>query len=131
MRCCSGLLTQFCVEMWTRQGVKHPGTGEPSISSGVRDILMFSMLKNLLLLLLLLLGDLSRVPGARVFDARANPHFDSTFGLGCKTEGLRVHFHPDLAGPHQGFYWCQPDEEENSSLALTTEIVSSSGVPVS
>ena len=28
--------------MWARLGVKHPGTGEPSI--GVRDILMFSML---------------------------------------------------------------------------------------
>jgi hypothetical protein len=41
--------------MWARLGVKHPGTraGEPSI--GVRDILMFSMLINLLLLLLLLL----------------------------------------------------------------------------
>ena len=34
----------------SRPGVKHPGTGEPSI--GVRDILMFSM-HNLLLLLLL------------------------------------------------------------------------------
>jgi hypothetical protein len=37
--------------LWARLGVKHPGTGEPSI--GVRDILMFSMLINLLLLLLL------------------------------------------------------------------------------
>ena len=41
------------IKMWARLGVKHPGTGEPSI--GVRDILMFSMLINLLLLLLLLL----------------------------------------------------------------------------
>ena len=32
---------------WAHLGVKHPGTGEPSI--GVRDILMFSMLINLLL----------------------------------------------------------------------------------
>jgi hypothetical protein len=39
--------------MWARLGVKHPGTGEHSI--GVRDILMFSMLINLLFLLLLLL----------------------------------------------------------------------------
>ena len=39
---------------WAHLGVKHPGTGEPS-AIGVRDILMFSMLINLLLLLLLLL----------------------------------------------------------------------------
>ena len=32
------------IQMWARLVVKHPGTGEPSI--GVRDILMFSMLKS-------------------------------------------------------------------------------------
>jgi hypothetical protein len=39
------------IKMWARPGVKHPGTWEPLI--GFRDILMFSMLINLLLLLLL------------------------------------------------------------------------------
>jgi hypothetical protein len=47
--------------MWARLGVKHPGTGEPSI--GVRDILMFSMLINFLLLLLLLLDILKEHTG--------------------------------------------------------------------
>ena len=49
-------------------GVKHPGTGEPSI--GVRDILMFSMLINLLILLLLPLRQAPSVAPRTHTDAR-------------------------------------------------------------
>ena len=118
--------------MWDRLGVKHPGTGEPSI--GVRDILMFSMLINLLLLLLLLyllahrraltffasLGyepcykELCQCRGAFFFQHRVLIGLDGAQAVSLRMGGNAPSFHTIVFKTFYVYVLCMPSKKVKS-----------------